>query len=131
VKGSVATAAALAAGARLWQPDRAWASPAAKSSADPRPITYGTQFLGPGTELFHVEAPGYPGLAPADSGNAATITDFNGALGLVYVGGHGVHTDKTTGATTTGLYWEVDMRFMTGEYVGQDGQHHNGTFGFI
>jgi hypothetical protein len=108
-----------------------FASPAAKASSDPRPIPYGTQFLGPGTELFHVEAPGYPGLGAPETANAATITDFNGALGLVYVGGHGVHTDKVTGIVTTGIYWEVDMRFMVGEYVGKDGQHHHGTFGFI
>jgi len=43
----------------------------------------------------------------------------------------GVHTDKVTGAVTRGVHWEVDMRFMAGEFVGKDGRHRHGTFGLI
>ena len=81
VKGGLAAAAALAAGARLWQPERALASPPAGANADPRPIPYGTQFLGPGTELFHVEAPGYPGFGapePLDSRYAKRLLKSTG-----------------------------------------------------
>ena len=133
VKGGLAAAAALTVGTQLWQTERVLAAPS--SGVDGlRPIPYGSYFVGPPpAELFHVEAPGYPGLGePAETSNAATLTDFNCALGLVYVGGHGgVHTDKVKNITTTGVHWEVDMRFMVGEFVGKDGRHRHGAFGLI
>lgn len=127
-----AGAAALAAGAGLGRTRTAWASPPASA---PRAIPYGSEFLGPGGPLLHVEAPGYPLPNPpfdTDPAHAdpSTITDFNGFVGLVYVGGQGTRRDRTTGETAE-LYWEVDLRFMVGEYVGHDGHHHHGTFGFI
>ena len=130
--GGAATALAVGSGLGLSQP--AWAAPRT-SSADPRPIPYGTPFLFPDPTIFHVEAPGYPLPNPPFDTNPATsdpstITDFNGVVGLVYVGGQGTHHDLVTNQTNT-LYWEVDMRFMVGEYVGQDGRHHHGTFGFV
>jgi hypothetical protein len=105
------------------------------STADPQPIPYGTPFLFPDPTIFHVEAPGYPLPNPPFDTNPATndpstITDFNGSVGLVYVGGQGTHHDLTTGETRT-LYWEVDMRFMDGQYIGKDGRQRHGTFGFI
>jgi hypothetical protein len=129
-----AAAAGLAVGFDLDRPSTAWTAPHSKSSTDPRPIPYGTQFLAPDNPtLFHVEAPGYPfpGLDtnPATH-DPATITDFNGFVGLVYVGGQGTNHDFSTDQTAT-LYWEVDMRFMVGEYVGKDGRQHHGTFGFV
>jgi hypothetical protein len=104
-----------------------------QAPAAPRPIPYGTQFLGSDGPLFHVEAPGYPipGLDtdPATH-NPSTITDFNGFVGLAYVGGQGTHHNLVTDQTMA-VYWEVDMRFMVGEYIGKDGHHHHGTFGFV
>jgi hypothetical protein len=35
------------------------------------------------------------------------------------------------GGETTRAVFDVDNRFMTGEYVGADGRMHHGTFGFI
>jgi hypothetical protein len=131
---SGATAAALAVGAGLGSPQAVWAESDHKSGRDPRPIPYGTQFLAPGNPtLFHVEAPGYP--TPGVDTNPAThdpstITDFNGVVGLAYVGGQGTHHDLVTHKTAS-LYWEVDMRFMVGEYIGRDGRHHHGTFGLV
>ncbi len=127
--GAGAAAAAIALGF-----DGPRAARAASSSADPRPIPYGSAFLGPGS-LFHVEAPGYPLPSPPFNVNPATadpstITDFNGFVGLTYVGGQGTHHNLVTGATEE-MYWEVDLRFMVGEYVGKDGRHHHGTFGFV
>jgi len=131
LKAGAATAA-LALGVDLHSPQTAWAA-RKPSSADPRPIPYGTPFLGPTGPLFHVQPPGYPipGLDtnPATN-NPATITDFNGAVGLMYVGGQGQHHDLVTDQTMA-VYWEVDMRFMVGEYVAKDGQHRHGTFGLI
>lgn len=129
--GAGAAAATLAVATGLGR-QTAWAAP---SGSDPQPIPYGTQFLGPAGPLFHVEAPGYPLPNPPFDTNPATndpstITDFNGFVGLVYVGGQGTRRDRVTGATAE-LYWECDMRFMVGEYVGKDGHHRHGTFGFV
>jgi len=131
---SGATAAALAVGSGLGYPQAVWAEPDHPSRSDPRPIPYGTQFLAPDNRtLFHVETPGYP-IPGVDTNPAtldpSTITDFNGVVGLAYVGGQGTHHDLVTHKTTS-LYWEVDMRFMVGEYIGRDGHHHHGTFGFV
>jgi hypothetical protein len=130
--GASAAAVALAAGTGLDRPRVALAAPTA---AAPRPIPYGSQFLGPAGPVFRVEAPGYPLPNPpfdTDPAHAdpSTITDFNGFVGLVFVGGQGTRRDLKTGQTSD-LYWEVDMRFMAGEYVGMDGRHHHGTFGFV
>ena len=88
-----------AAGVSLAQTKAVWAAaPLKPASADPRPIPYGTPFLFPDPTIFHVEAPGYPLPNPPfdtnpATNNPATITDFNGAVGLAYVGGHGTHHD--------------------------------------
>jgi hypothetical protein len=126
-----AGAAALAASCSLGRPRPV----AAQSPADPRPIPYGTPFLFPDPTLFHVQAPGYPLPNPPFDTNPATndpstITDFNGSAGVIYIGGQGTHHDLVTNQTTS-LYWEVDMRFMVGEYLGMDGQRRHGTFGLI
>ena len=124
-----------AAGAGLAPIHTVWAAAPAKATPDPRPIPYGSPFLFPDPTIFHVEAPGYPLPNPPFDTNPATndpatITDFNGFVGLMYVGGQGTHHDRVTGQTSS-LYWEVDMRFMVGEYVGQNGRHTHGTLGFI
>jgi len=94
------------------------ASPAlaARRAGDPRPIPGGIQPFGPGTEVFHVFFPG--------TGEGSTITDFNGFVGVAEVQGvgAGTHADLT---------WDVDSRFMTGEYVAGNGRHFNATFGFL
>jgi hypothetical protein len=95
----------------------------------PVPIPGGVTF---GTDtLFHVYAHGYPGFG-GDPGteDPSTIYDFNGTFGLAYVRGMGTHTDKVTGARTR-LPWEVDLRFMKGEYVGADRKRHHGAFAFV
>lgn len=124
--------AALAVGSGLARPETTWAT-SKKRSADPRPIPYGTRFLGPDGPLFHAQAPGYP-LPDLDTDPAtndpSTITDFNGFVGLVYVGGQGTHHNLVTNETRS-LYWEVDLRFMVGRYVGKDGRKRDGTFGFV
>lgn len=103
---------------------------AGPSGADPVPIPGGLDFLGNGT-IFHVYAHGYPGFG-GDPGeeDPSTIYHFNGAFGVTYVRGMGTHTDKQTGVRTR-LPWEVDLRFMKGEYVGADGKRHHGAFAFV
>lgn len=142
-----ATAAALATASSLALPQTARAASrpvhalgsapvlAKKSPADPKPIPYGTPFLYPDPTIFHVQAPGYPlPNPPFDTDPAtndpSTIYDFNGSVGLAYVGGQGTHHDRVSHVTQQ-VYWEVDLRFMVGEYVGKDGRHRHATFGFV
>jgi hypothetical protein len=118
----------------LGRPRRPWPAPQCGPPIRDRFHT-AAPFLFPDLTLFHAEAPGYPLPNPpfdTDPANAdpSTITDFNGAVGLVYVGGQGTHHNLLTGEIKT-LYWEVDLRFMTGQYVGYDGRLHTGTFGFV
>jgi hypothetical protein len=123
---AAAGAAGLLLGAGTWSPARAG------GNSDPNPIPGGLDFLGDGT-IFHVLAPGYPGtgLDPA-ANDPSTIADFNGAVGLAYVRGTGTHTDKTTDPPTVSrIPWEIDLRFMKGEYVGVDGKRHQGAFALV
>jgi hypothetical protein len=81
---------------------------------------------------FHIKLPGYPPLGSPDpaSNDAATITDFNGHVGLAYVRGMGTRIDKSTSQTQR-LPFEVDLRFMKGEYLGADGRYHHGAFTLV
>jgi hypothetical protein len=89
---------------------------AAPLAGEPRHIPGGIQPFGPGTEVFHVFFPG--------TGEPSTITDFNGFVGVAHVTGTG------TGANA-GLSFDVDNRFMTGEYIAVDGRHFKASFGFL
>lgn len=110
---------ALASG--LLRPDLAAAAP---TSADPRPIPGGITPFGPGTELYHV-------VFPARDAENATITDFDGVVGVVEIDGTGTGTDTKTGATSRLRFDGTDVRFMQGTYVGMDGKRHQGTWALI
>ena len=115
---------ALALGAALYFPRRASAH-----GSGPNPIPGGIQPFSPGTTVYHVLLPGYPPFGspnPAEN-DPSLITDFNGHVGLAYVQGMGTRTDKSTGVISRNVF-EVDLRFMKGEFVGEDGQRHHGTF---
>jgi len=92
------------------------------TTAAPQPIPGGLQLLGPDGPLFHV-------FLPASGVEPSTITDFNGFVGWAAVGGTGTHT--VTGEAPEHLPFEADVRFMLGEYVGDDGHNHHGAFAFI
>jgi hypothetical protein len=73
--------------------------------------------------VFHVFpiAPGF---------ELSTITDLNGVVGGAQVdgiwsGGGGTPPDGTP------LGFDTDMRVISGEYIGKDGKHHNGSFVFV
>jgi hypothetical protein len=89
---------------------------AARQAGDPRPIPGGIQPFGPGTEVFHLFLPG--------TGEPNTITDFNGFVGVAHITGAGA-------GANAGLSFDVDNRFMTGEYIALNGQHFNASFGFL
>lgn len=82
-------------------------------------------------ELLHVYDY-VPGNEPS------TIGDFRGLVAINHLVGEGtVLRGSDTGGlstpTATGdrLVYDADMRVMKGVYVGEDGQEHEGTFGFI
>lgn len=70
----------------------------APPSAGPNPIPQ----VDP-TVPIHIQLPGYPPFGSPDpaTNDSSTITDFNGHIGLTYVRGMGLRTDKATGATAT------------------------------
>ncbi len=108
-----AGALGVLAGSQVLGADPAFAG---HPAAAPRPIPGGIQPFGAGTEVFHVFSPG--------TGEPSTITDFNGFVGVAEIQGKGAgkHSDLT---------FDVDNRFMTGEYIGLDGRNHHATFGFL
>ena len=109
----------LVLGSGLWRPQLARAA----NPADPKPIPGGIQPFGPGTEVFHIFLPD-PGSEPS------LITDFHGFVGLAHVTGFGTRTNASTGATSR-VFFDNDVRFMKGPYIGVDGKQRNGTFVFF
>jgi hypothetical protein len=98
---------------------------AAHGSHNPVPIPGGTPILGGG---FHVFGPGL--IDPVDA-EPSSITDFNGFVGLAFISGMVTRTNTRTGEVRALPYLQNDMRFMQGVFRGQDGNMHQGTFGFI
>jgi len=115
--GGTVVAASTVLGAFVLRPAAALGKKV--QNAAPNPIPGGTNV---GGQLFHFNFFG-PGLEPA------SITDFNGFVGVADVQGTGTATNPD-GSTETLLY-DTDVRFMKGVYVGKDGAVHKGTFGFI
>jgi hypothetical protein len=121
-----AAGASFALGAGVHRTGRAGAQAA---TAGPKPIPGGID-VGDGN-LIHVYDYSQ-GFEPA------TITDFRGFVGIHHLRGEGTVTKggdgdgiATPAATGDRLSYDTDMRFMQGTYVGEDGQEHEGTFGFI
>jgi hypothetical protein len=120
--GGVATGAVIAA-----QMVRPWTLYAAGD--DPLPLPSGS--LGP----FRVFAPyrlDDPNLQldPPDA-QPATITNFNGVVGLAYINGTVTRTKISTGEVVELPSLFSDMRFMNGIYRGVDGKPRQGTFALI
>ena len=90
-----------------------------RSNATPKPTSNTTTV---GGVAFHVTFFG-PGVDPS------SIGDFSGLVGVADVQGTGTATNPD-GSTET-LLFDTDMRFMSGVYVGLDGEVHKGTFGFV
>ena len=105
--------AAMTAG--MWMPELARAG-SKTTSARPRPIP-GNPALGG----LHVNLPGV-------NNEPSTIFDFNGHVGIGEIRGTGMATFAD--GSQQRLFFDVDNRFMKGEFVGLDGRMHHGTFGF-
>jgi hypothetical protein len=113
---TAAGAAGLVAGSGLLLPALARAS---KGSTVPNPIPRCTQIDDLG--CFHF-------FFPAHAGEPATITDFNGFVGVIDMEGTGTGTEPPGAPPLT---FQADVRFMSGEFIAKDGSHHQGSFGFI
>ena len=90
-----------------------------------KPLPGGLQVLGPGTETFHFFLPNSKAIDEPSS-----ITDFNGTVGLAAVDGTGIGRGPGAGPSTP-LLFDVDVRFMQGEYVAANGRHSQGAFAFV
>ena len=120
--GAVATAAALGSG--LLRPRILLAA----APDDPLPIPGGSPALG---GLFHVYGPTPDGSFDPIDAEPASITNFDGFVGLTYVDGTVTRTSISTGERVELPFIASDMRFMQGVYRGVDGKPRQGTFGFI
>jgi len=117
---NVAGVAGVGFGAGLLAPSRIKADP---TTAPPRPIPGGVSPFGIMIHHFPLPPPGTP---LSQLTEPSEITDFNGFIGDMRIRGAGTGT-----GFANPLAFQTDMGFMQGEYIGQDGEHHNGTFVFI
>jgi hypothetical protein len=108
-------------GASLLTPEMVMAGK--RRNAAPRPTPNTFTIPPPAPQIaFHFTGFG-PGTDPS------SITDFKGAVGVADVQGSGTGTNPD-GSTET-LLFDTDMRFMSGVYVGVDGEVHKGAFVFV
>jgi len=126
-RGVVRAAGGLALVGLAGRAGRAHAQDAAGVS--PKPIPGGGfDYEG---ESFHVYDY-IPGNEPSTIGDFRGLVAINHLLGEGTVtrggGGGGISTPTATGDR---LVYDADMRIMKGLYIGEDGQEHEGTFGFI
>ncbi len=92
-------------------------------SGEPNPIPGGVSPFGILVHHFPLPAPGTP---LSQLNEPSEITDFNGFIGDTSIRGAGTGT-----GFAVPLAFRTDMGFMQGEFVGDDGRHHHGTFVFI
>jgi hypothetical protein len=69
-------------------------------------------------------------LNPARPACPITITDFEGQIGYAIIDGSGTGTNTVTGVKKC-YTTNVDMRFMQGVYIGEDGRVRRGSFAFV
>ena len=119
-----AAAGAFILGSSAWTP--ALAKP---HGAIPKPIPGGFPYplRNGSTGFFHVNG---PNVFSGPDTDPSTIFDFDGDIGFAIVDGTGAGRDTATHVETS-LDYEVDLRFMQGKYIGEDGKQHHGTFALI
>jgi len=98
---------------------------AAEASAEPKPIPGGAVPFG--ILVHHNPLPAVPTAPLSGINDPSEIGDFNGLIldTMIRGGGNG------TGTQNGPLAFRADMGAMQGEYIGEDGQHHHGSFVFI
>jgi len=117
------TSAAGAAGLAFWLPQSAQAGQGRGKSVAPKPIPGGVSPLG----IFIHHFPALPTGTPLSAlSDPSQITDFKGFVGLNRIRGGG--TSPQFAGT---LAFQADMGFMKGQFIAEDGNLHQGVFGFI
>ena len=117
------TSAAGAAGLAFWLPDGVQAGQGKGKSAAPTPIAGGAMPLG----IFIHHFPAQLTATPLSALNEPSqITDFKGYVGLNRIRGGG-----TSPQFAQTLAFQADMGFMKGQFIAEDGNLHQGVFGFI
>jgi len=125
--GTAVMGATLGAGG--WRPRLAHA----RQPHEPIPIPGGSPALQDNfRQTFHVFGPGPAGMSldPIDA-EPATITDFNGFVGLAYLDGTVRQINTTTGEIRTLPFLSTDMRFMKGVFRDTEGQLRQGAFALV
>ena len=131
VGAAVAGAAPAAAVGDFLPPGLFGPSRTERFTPAPRPIPGGITL--PDGTVIHVLAPGPTDVTLPFSGGqlmgldvaTSTITDFEGTVALAFTVGSALAADGTV------FDVETDMRAFQGRYVGEDGEIHEGTFGFV
>ena len=107
----------------------------AETTAQPNPIRGGATAFG--FHVHHNPLPNDPTLPliifNTAQGDPSEIGDFNGLVLDTMIRGLGTGSGVTFADDTTpgSLAFRADMGAMRGEYVGEDGKHHHGSFVFI
>lgn len=117
---SAAGTTGLALSSSLWIPQLAEARES--KTAEPKPIPGGVSPFGFFIHHFPVSPAGTP---LQNITEPSQITDFKGFVGLNRIRGAGM------GKGFPALAFQADMGFMKGVFIGEDGERHHGTFGFI
>jgi hypothetical protein len=102
-----------------------------KKTAEPKPIPGGA--IAFGFQVHHNPLPNDPTTPLSSLNDPSEIGDFNGLVLDTMIRGLGTGTGVTfPGNDMTGtLPFRADMGAMQGEYVGEDGKHHHGSFVFV
>jgi hypothetical protein len=117
------TSAAGASSLVFWIPQLAQAGQGKGKSVDPKPIAGGVSPLG----IFIHHFPAQPTATPLEAlSEPSQITDFKGFVGLNRIRGAG-----TGSGFADPLAFQADMGFMKGIFFAEDGNLHEGVFGFI
>jgi len=95
-------------------------------AGDPVPIPGGFEIAG---TLFHAFGPGFFG--EPDDEEPATITHFNGFVGVGYIDGMCTETNHKTGVVRRLPFLASDMRFMKGICRDRMGKVRQGAFALV
>lgn len=96
---------------------------AGDKTAEPIPIPGGSMLAG--VPVHHNPLPAVP-TALTQINDPSEIGDFNGMIIDTQIRGLGTGTGLSAPVS-----FRADMGAMQGEYVGEDGNHHHGSFVFI
>jgi hypothetical protein len=96
---------------------------AAQKTAEPKPIPGGATVFG--ILVHHNPLPSVP-IPLNQLNDPSEIGDFNGFILDTQIRGLGTGTGLATPVS-----FRADMGAMQGEYIGEDGRHHHGSFVFI